>query len=269
MRVYVLVCAILLRASPSAAQPGESSSQSFGDDIALYMKLSGHTFTAPLRWKGNDWVAAGSIVGGTLASGWLDDEFYNTANRNRTRGNDDLERAFKQFGNGLTGIGLSGALYGSGVAFQNRWLRETGILMASSLTVSAVTQTALKSLFGRARPYVNTGNGDFKPFRFKTDYVSFPSGHTIVSFTIAAVLAERIDNIYVTIGLYSAATLGGMSRIYSRNHWFSDIVFGGALAIVVSHSVVSWFESGMMEDDGSAGLRIVPRLNGVSVVWRF
>jgi hypothetical protein len=59
------------------------------------------------------------------------------------------------------------------------------------------------------------------------------------------------------------------SRMYTRDHWFSDVVFAGALSTFVARSVVHYYENGMTEDDDATGLHIIPQSNGVMVVWRF
>ena len=46
-------------------------------------------------------------------------------------------------------------------------------------------------------------------------------------------LAERIDNIYASIGLYGLAGLTAYQRIYSDNHWISDIFLGAAAGIAI------------------------------------
>ncbi len=203
----------------------------------------------------------------TAVSSLLDDEAYAVVLRNRTPPHDDLERIFEAYSNGLSGIIFSGVLYSSGLLFDSEWLRGTGLIMASTLTICAITQTTFKYITGRARPYTGMRYYTFRPFSFNSDYVSFPSGHTIVAFTISAVLARRIDNVYASIALYTAATLGGFSRIYSGNHWLSDVVFGGAMALSVSSSVIKWYEGEPSGDD--RGFGILPQANRVTLVWRF
>jgi membrane-associated phospholipid phosphatase len=204
----------------------------------------------------------------TSLSSVLDDEVYSAALQNRTATNDKLERVFETYSNGLMGITLSGVFYTSGLLFDSEWLRETGVIMASALTISAITQTTFKYIAGRARPYTGLGNAKFRPFSFNSDFVAFPSGHTIVAFTISTVLSERINNIYASVALYSAAALGGLSRIYSGNHWLSDVVFGGALAFGVSSWAVKEYEGEQKNDDNS-GLKVFPYANGLRVVWTF
>lgn len=265
MRASLLSCILPLLCIGTFVRPATAAGS---DDLSLFLRLTGHTLTAPTRWNGHDWLVAGSVVAGTGAASVLDDDTYALMERNHTRFNDGLHEVGLRYGSGITGVAAIGGLYLSGLAFENPWLRETGVLLASALSTSVLTETALKFVVGRARPYAGLGHATFKPFNGKAAFVSFPSGHTVVAFTLSAVLAERIHNTWASIGLYSLATLAGASRLYSRDHWLSDVVFSGALSTCVAHSVVRWYERGM-NDEEATGLHIIPRINGVAAVWRF
>jgi membrane-associated phospholipid phosphatase len=123
-----------------------------------------------------------------------------------------------------------------------------------------------KSIIGRARPYTGRGSHFFKVFTFNDDFHSFPSGHTTAAFTVSAVLAARIDNPWATAGLYGLAASTALSRIYSNNHWFSDVVFGGLAASAVGRTLVSTFERNEPEP---TGFQIIPQPTGISLVYRF
>ena len=270
MRVsFVSLCVLLAFTTAFSQSVSPASQPTPGDDLHLFLKLTGHTFTSPLRWHGRDWLLAGSVVAGTGAASLLDQEWYDMMARNQTSFNTGLSDVVVEYGSGYTAVGLTGGFYLAGRLFKNSWLRETGILMASALAVSVSTETALKVIVGRARPYTGLGRGTFKPFNGKPDFLSFPSGHTTAAFTVSTVLAARINNTWASIGLYTLATSVAVSRMYSRDHWFSDVVFAGALSTFVGHSVVRWYEDGMPEEDCTTGLRVIPAMNGVTVVWRF
>jgi membrane-associated phospholipid phosphatase len=104
--------------------------------------------------------------------------------------------------------------------------------------VSGLIAQTLKFSLGRARPYLNKGAYYFNPITPNNDYNSFPSGHTIVAFTISTVLSRRFNNTYASIGLYTLASLTAYQRIYSNNHWFSDTFLSAAIGIVVGNSIV-------------------------------
>ncbi|MEK7670773.1 MAG: phosphatase PAP2 family protein [Bacteroidota bacterium] len=270
MRLLLSCVVATLMCTESFTQPTTSTqSATGGNDFSLFLKLTGHAFTSPLRWNGCDWLTAGGVVVGTGVGSLLDDEGFRLMERNQTSFNTDLSDITSKYGSGITGIAVTGGFYCAGWAFDNVWLRETGVLMASALSASVVTESALKLIIGRARPYTSLGTTTFKPFNGKADFSSFPSGHAVVAFTLSTVLSERIKNTWASIGLYSLATMVAASRMYTRDHWFSDVVFAGALSTFVARSVVHYYENGMTENDDATGLHIIPQSNGVMVVWRF
>lgn len=59
---------------------------------------------------------------------------------------------------------------------------------------------------------------------------SFPSGHTAAAFTGASFIQQRYGMEY-GIPAYIAATLVGVSRITSDNHYLQDVVAGAAIGI--------------------------------------
>ncbi len=261
----MFVFAITLRAQTSSP----SLSSTISNDFSLYAKLSLHTISSPLRWQRNDWLVAGGVVGGAFLSSFADEDVLLLMDRNRNSQNTSLQKIAVEYGSGLNVVLLTGTMYGAGLAFENEWLRETSVLLASALSVSVVTEMALKILVGRARPYTGLSHDQFRPFSTRDEFVSFPSGHTVVAFTLSAVLAERIGNPWASVALYTAATLCATSRMYSRDHWLSDCIFSGALSVFTGRSVVKWYEGGMKEDDASTGLRLIPAGNRLIVEWRF
>lgn len=270
MRRVLYFLPIFLFALPVCSQTSTPPFPSTpSDDLSLYAKLSLHTLSSPLRWKRDDWFIAGGVVGGTFLSSFADEDVLRLMNRNRNSRNDALQKIGAEYGSGLNIVLFTGAIYGASLVFENTWLRETSVLLASALSVSVVTEMALKIAVGRARPYTGLSHNQFKPFNASSDFVSFPSGHTVTAFTLSAVLSERIGNPWASVGLYSLATLCAMSRMYSRDHWLSDCVFSGALSIFTARSIVKWYEGGMKEDDGSTGLRFIPAGNRLIVAWRF
>ena len=108
--------------------------------------------------------------------------------------------------------------------------------MFESLLASGLIVQSLKMIAGRARPYKNLGAFFFYPIDFKNDYNSFPSGHTVVAFTISSVLSERFHNPYLTVALYSLASLTAYQRIYSNKHWFSDTAVAAIIGIGIGET---------------------------------
>ena len=198
---------------------------------------------APAHFTEKDWVITGSILGGTALSMLLDDEVRNAVRKNQTNSLDDITKAGKYYGEVVPAVSLSAGIYAAGLIFNDRSVSLTGRLLAESLLYAGTINVLLKMIFSRSRPYNNNGNADFGNYNFDNDYYSLPSGHTTVAFTVSTILAERINNIYATIGLYGLAALTAYQRIYSDNHWFSDTILGAAIGVAISRAVVNLNEA--------------------------
>jgi hypothetical protein len=251
----------------STAGPRPSAIGRMEADGLLALRAAGFVFAAPARWDGTDWLRAAGTCGATAMSSLLDNDIRSMMQRNQSVVNDRINSVGEQYGLGLNMILLSAGGYLAGLAFEDDWIRETSLLAGTSILVAGTVSTIVKFSAGRARPYLDEGHGRFRPFSFSSDdYVSFPSGHTIVAFAFSTVLAERINNVWASIGLYGLAGATAYARMYSDAHWFSDVVFGAGISIAVGKSIVRWHEGERGSPDGR-GLSIVPAGNGIALIW--
>ena len=105
----------------------------------------------------------------------------------------------------------------------------TAVRLAAVLGVeSAITNVALKSLFGRIRPAFEPGLTGALPWGLRRPVTSaFPSGHASAGFTTAVFLsrADPGPPWYLIAGLVAG------SRVYVRLHHASDVVAGAALGL--------------------------------------
>ncbi len=267
---FIILCHPLCAGgADSTSAQGPSAVAVMESDGLKFLKGAGYIFSAPVRWNGSDWLTFGGAGVGTAAVSGLDIDGRLFMQKHQTPGNSDIARAAEQYGAGLNMIVLSAGGYIAGLALDERWIRETSFLAGSAILIAGTVSTVTKVLVGRARPYTGDGHMTFKPFSVPlVDVASFPSGHTIVAFAFSGVLAERIKNTWASIGLYGLAAACGVSRMYTDEHWVSDVVFGAIISVSVSRSLVKWFESG--EDSSSqTGLRIVPGAQSLTLVWTF
>jgi membrane-associated phospholipid phosphatase len=89
--------------------------------------------------------------------------------------------------------------------------------------------------------------------------LSFPSGHTSVSFASATVL-QREFGWKVGIPAYAVASFIGASRIEDKRHFLSDVAFGAAIGLAAGHTVTigsgrSKFAMAPMAAPGGAGVQ--------------
>lgn len=111
-------------------------------------------------------------------------------------------------------------------SYHDKPQRNLMMLEANAFTIASVT--VLKRAFHDLRP---DGSA----------YNSFPSGHTAMAFTGAAILDHEYGKQYPWIKWagYGVATLVGISRMANNRHWASDVVGGAALGII-STDLVYW-----------------------------
>ncbi len=144
------------------------------------------------------------------------------------------------------------ALYFLGRFDGQRRTEDLGLHTVESIVLADVATGTLKVLAGRARPYASAGNAaDFQFMRgLKNDaYRSFPSGHTTSAFAFAATVATETQRWWPRsrwiIGplVYGGATLTGISRVYNRQHWASDVMGGAAIGTFTGLKVVRYQHS--------------------------
>lgn len=274
MRNMIPLALLLLSAPPVAAQEDSLAGGStqwqavVGGDAKTAVRGAVYLLGAPCRWDGREWGYAGLTALATGGAVLLDDEVFSVMLHNRSATLDRVSDVVVQYGDGIVlGVLCLGA-YGTGLVVKDSWLRETAVLSGTALLLTSLSTQVLKIAVGRARPYMGLGNTVFRPFGLEEGYESFPSGHTAAAFSVTAVLAARIDRPWVSVGLYTLATLTGLSRIYTEDHWFSDVLFSAIFSASLGRSLVLWYE-GTTEEHNRAGLSFLPTPHGMTLMYRF
>ena len=209
-------------------------------DAAKFYNVGIGLMTSPLHFDSDDWILTGIIAGSAMAGASLDHSVRNTLQTTRSSQLDKITMFGEGMGNPKYGTAISSILYIGGHLIGDKYLRETGQMLAEAIIFNGIITTGLKLSLNRSRPFTQDGNMTMEPFAFEyeDDEMSFPSGHTSTAFTIATVLSERIDNLYASVALYSLASLTAYQRIYADKHWFSDTLVGAALGVVVGLKVI-------------------------------
>jgi membrane-associated phospholipid phosphatase len=168
----------------------------------------------------------------------------------RRMGGDDMSipSAIGSFVGGPVPLALGAALYGTGRVGGDGFLTQTGREVMRAVLVSGAITAAAKGTVGRARPFASPGDpDDFRPGHGFTNaaLASFPSGHTSAAFATATVLARELNTAHpgarwwVNPLLFGGAMFVGFSRVYTRQHWPSDVVAGAALGSITGYEVVA------------------------------
>jgi membrane protein DedA with SNARE-associated domain/membrane-associated phospholipid phosphatase len=184
-----------------------------------------------------------SVINGDLGPTALDRASLDFVNRIRSSWLDDVARTVTDLGS-LPVVFSIAAVSAVGLAAKRRWA-ELWVLLVG-VAVIAFVPAVIKDLTDRPRPLA--------PLDDTTRNTAFPSGHATASTIyvwLAATVAVRLvpgftrRTMLIVAGIVVTALIG-LSRVYLRVHWMSDVLAGwglgmaafslaAALALVVVH----------------------------------
>lgn len=246
MKIYFCFIFVLILESNLFSQNVEASSDSSNivpslkDDFTSVYNTGERLISSPSNFNRKDWITLGSVTALTSAAFILDQENREFWQRHRTKTLDDIAEVGRIYGEISYAAILSGSLYLGGKIFKSKDVSVTGRMLIEGLLYAGLTTTIIKFTTGRSRPYMNEGDFNFIFFQTTNDYTSFPSGHSTVAFTLSSILSERINNTYASIGLYTLAVLTLWQRMYSDNHWLSDVILGASIGYFIGKAVVKF-----------------------------
>jgi membrane-associated phospholipid phosphatase len=192
----------------------------------------------PLFTKGDAFWAAAFVVG-SVALSTADVRIAAVLNDStrRSEGRDRFARNFAKVQEGTLFVGNM-ALWGIARLARLPAMADITFHAAEAVVVGSAASQMIRGPLGRSRPHVtnHTDQYDFKPFNgFRDfDHRAFPSIHTASAFAVATVYAletrrraPRATWIVAPIA-YTLAAGPALSRMYTGQHWASDIL-GGAI----------------------------------------
>jgi Membrane-associated phospholipid phosphatase len=140
--------------------------------------------------------------------------------------------------NALTGglVAAPVALLGWGALRANPHAKEAGLLAGEAMVDGLVVEQGMKLFFLRERPGVDNAKGKFFQTSVGIDG-SFPSNHTVLAWSSAAVLAGEYTSPLDRLLIYSAATGVSMTRVMGQQHFPSDVIVGSATGWLIGHYV--------------------------------
>lgn len=111
-----------------------------------------------------------------------------------------------------------------------------------AISVSGLINLLIKWIAGRHRPVnmFNNGQFGFDYFGRMHESTSFPSGHTVTSFALAAAISILFPRL--RIPAFAAAVAIGMSRIMITSHYLSDVFAGAGIGILCALAIKYYFD---------------------------
>jgi len=130
----------------------------------------------------------------------------------------------------------------AGRVFKRREMAEFGLRGAEGIALSSAISAIIKGFAGRSRPFISPGapwHWSFLHGWTDAHYFSMPSGHTTATFGFTTavcftVLARQPGLLRWsgTMLYFAAAFLVAFSRVYTDQHWFSDVAAGALLGLL-------------------------------------
>ncbi|WP_010182201.1 phosphatase PAP2 family protein [Aquimarina agarilytica] len=211
--------------------------QDFTYDMGNVFAGGGFAYTRPLHWQKKDFLIFGGVAGSTLLLHTVDDEIRQELRGHRNKVPQLVLDYGWYSGSPQNNFALTSGVYLTGLFTKNEKLRRTGVLLISSAAATGFAQQVAKSVTGRARPIGNLGSNHFKPFGGEVTYRSFPSGHAVLTFTNAHVIAKQFKNPWVKSGIYAIGLVPGITRIYEDAHWASDVFLSWAMSYFMVEAI--------------------------------
>lgn len=227
-------------------------------DAELLVRASLHGLSAPLRWGGREWALAGASVGAVALVSTIDGVGRDFMADARSDRKDDMELLIEPFG-AEGSLYMLGGMLAAGLVLDDAKLRGTAVeSLAAGAVAAGIITPQLQLIIGRAKPRENLPPYTFDPFGGDR---SLPSGHTTQAFAVASVIATEYDHPLVQVAAYGMATAVGISRMYRRSHFASDVVGAAIIGTAVGTTVARYgiARRGALTvtpvvDDGAAGL---------------
>jgi len=139
---------------------------------------------------------------------------------------------------GLVGafVAIPVGLYGLGRLHHSSQAEETGILGGEAMVDCLAVNEVMKLVARRERPTVDGAKGKFFQSGVSTGS-SFPSNHSILAWSSAAVLASEYPGPLNGLAIYGLATGVSVTRVLARQHFPSDVLVGSAVGWMIGRYV--------------------------------
>ncbi|HEX2209040.1 MAG TPA: phosphatase PAP2 family protein [Longimicrobium sp.] len=213
--------------------------------VVPLLGASGSADAQPLVSRREAAVGAG-VVAGTLL---LDEVFNGAVPPGGGSRWDAAADALNYGGRPQYALLLLGGAWTVGALAERSEVAGAALHVTAALAAGGVANGLLKYSVGRERPSTTADPLRFRPFNAENRWQSFPSGHTVVVFSLASAVAEEARRPWVTALAYGGAAAVGWSRVYEDKHWASDVAGGALLGILAGRSTIRLLHRGDDDDE--------------------
>lgn len=198
------------------------------------LKEQGAIWSSPVHIRDHNLALLIPLGLATTVAITADHQVMSSSKLNNTSLNNHADTA----SNGLLGgfVVAPVAIYGMGYLHHDEHATETGILAGEAMVNSLVVDEVLKAVTMRERPTLDGAKGKFFQKSVGLDS-SFPSTHSIIAWSSAAVIASEYPSPLIQITAYGLATGVSMTRILGKQHFPSDVLVGSAVGWMVGRYV--------------------------------
>ena len=228
--------------------PSSDFDSSFGNRLGGIVRTIGqderHFVMAPFQRKAIVWDVL--FVGATTALVSTDERVLHSVPASWHEINRNISN-----GAVVGTVAIPTAIYLTGLIDKSKSAQETGIRTAEATADSVIMYGILKVITARQRPFTGEGEGKFFAGNWKNS--SFPSGHSMLSWTIASTVAHRYHSLPLDIMMYGLATTVSTTRVTAGQHFPSDVFVGSVLGYLIGDYVAHKNESGFPVRSGKCG----------------
>jgi membrane-associated phospholipid phosphatase len=189
--------------------------------------------------EGHHWLPSAIVLGGTVAFIKEDPPLMRKARQ--TDIFHGYNRVFSSTTSGAITAIVPVGFYAASLLRKDSYGQSTGLMTGEAVVDDTVLMVAMKAIARRARPSEFPPSGSYNDTFFATHNSflgkgsSFPSGHAMMSFSVATIFAQRYrHHKWVPYVAYGLATAISFSRITTGAHFPSDVFIGAATGFVIA-----------------------------------
>ncbi len=221
--------------APSASSSGQTGDLTLKKLPLRFLSDETAIVTSPAHIRKRDLVWLVPLAGATAAAFATDSYTM----RHVVSTNPSFNDAASTSSDVLRGaaIGIPVLMFAAGQFRGDEKTRESGLLAGEAILDAYVFDEAIKYVTLRERPAQDNANGHFFAGGAVGD-PSFVSGHSIVAWSSAAVLAGEYNKPWQQAGIYALASGVSLTRVLGQQHFPSDTLLGSAAGWLIGRYVL-------------------------------